>query len=98
MSEYENWDIGGEQEKQYGSVVADFVDQQVGLAFGDFIAGAELWLSVDGTPRFEIADAQYKYCKTLCVDDVKLGLDAEQKSIAIEFLRGLILRIEASDA
>ena len=97
MRDYKYWDIGGEEEAKWGSQVADYVDQNAGLACEAMIAGGYLWFDYSKTPQFEFTDDNFEFRKVFAIDDIELIGDPDNKKAAIQFLHALIGRLEASE-
>lgn len=96
MREYANWYIGDEDAEEYGTRVADLVDEQVGAALDDAISDASLFLEFnEGEPTaFECTITEHSRRKIFAVEDVVFCGEPRDKGRAIEFLKKLLERLE----
>ena len=96
MSEYENWYIGDEDAAEYGTRVADLVDEQVGMALDEAISDASLFLEFnqDEPVSLHCTITDHSRRKVFSVHDVVFCGEPEEKERAIAFLKQLITRLE----
>lgn len=96
MSEYENWYIGDEDAAEYGTRVADLVDEQVGMALDEAISDARLFLDfdLDEPTSFHCTITDHTRRRVFNVSDVVFCGEPAEKGRAIDFLKKLIERLE----
>lgn len=96
MIEYENWYIGDEDAAEYGTRVADFVDEQVGMALDEAVSDASLFLEFneDEPTSFHCTITDHTRRKVFDVEDIVLCGEPGEKGRAIDFLKKLIERLE----
>lgn len=96
MRDYENWFIGEEDTAEYGTRVADFVDEQVGLALDEAISDASLFLEFneDEPVSLHCTITDHSRRKVFGVNDVVFCGEPKDRSRAIDFLKKLVERLE----